>query len=70
MVLYSTTRWVGAFYEMESLLPLKATFDFISAGTEWMIKYPPRFWEIVKGMCDCLHPFSILMNYSQLVIFI
>ena len=34
MVLYATTRWVGAYYELKSLLPYKEALEFLNALLE------------------------------------
>ena len=69
MKLYSLTRWVGLFYEAESILPYKHALDGLKDdfSTSWTISYPDDFWLIVEELVNFLEPFKKMMTLTQQV---
>ena len=70
MVLYATTRWVGAYYEVKSLLPYKEALEFLNARKQeeagFNITLPTDFWSVANET-----PLNLWLRLSQnqLIIF-
>ena len=69
MKLYATTRWVGAYYELSSLLPYRGVFNVLKEEGEWQLDFPSTLWEVLEEMCHCLEPVEWAMKLLQSVFF-
>ena len=68
MVLYSTTRWVGIYYEIGSLLPFEFIVHSFCDSPRWTLKYGNMFWYILKDIRKCLVPIKAIMEKAQAVL--
>ena len=48
MKLYATTRWVGVYQELSSLIPYEKILNILEIEGKWGLKFPNGFWKVLR----------------------
>ena len=76
MKLYATTRWVGVYQELSSLIPYEKILNILEIEGKWGLKFPNGFWKVLRDVQSCLEPIHwatiefqsvILIDFCELI---